>query len=120
MNRKKIQEAQKEWEENTLKEWVERHGERRKAFFAYEDTVPIKTVYTPLDLEDQGIDFLKDIGYPGEFPYTRGVASTMYRGGLWRISQYSGYSLPEESNKLWRAQIDAGLTAITMAFDLPT
>ena len=99
MDRKKIQEVQKEWEGSTLKDWVESYGERRKAFSAYEDAVPIKTVYTPLDLEEQGIDFLKDIGYPGEFPYTRGNEPNMYRRKFWEMSQYSGFGSPKETNK---------------------
>ena len=113
---KKLKDAQGEWERRHFDEFKE----ETKKEFKSESGIPIKRLYTPLDLEEKGFDYLKELGFPGEFPYTRGIRSTMYRGGLWWISQYSGYSLPEESNKLWRAQIEAGLTAITIAFDLPT
>ena len=86
-----IRTAQKQWEENILRDWLETYGERRKEFSAYERAVPVKTVYTPLDMADQEIDFLKDIGFPGEYPYTRGNEPNMYRRKFWEMSQYSGF-----------------------------
>ena len=120
MNIKKITETQKQWEESTLKEWVEKHGERKKEFSAYEDAVPIKNLYTPLDLEEQGIDFLKDIGYPGEYPYTRGNEPNMYRRKFWEMSQYSGFGSAKETNKRLKNLISRGVSGIFLALDLPT
>lgn len=120
MDSKAMREKQREWEENTLKAWVERYGERQKEFSAFEDMVPIKTVYTPLDLEDQGIDFLRDIGYPGEFPYTRGNEPNMYRRKFWEMSQYSGFGSAQETNERIKDLLSRGLSGIFIALDLPT
>ena len=79
MDIKAIDKKQKQWEEATLRSSVDKYGERKKKFMAFQGMIPIKTVYTPLDLEERAIDFLKDIGYPGEFPFTRGNDPNMYR-----------------------------------------
>ena len=75
-------------------------------------------MYTPLDVED--LDYQKDLGMPGEYPYTRGVQPTMYRGRLWTMRQYAGFSTAEESNKRYKYLLDQGTTGLSVAFDLPT
>lgn len=77
-----------------------------------------KNLYTPLDLE--GFDYEKDLGFPGEYPYTRGVQPTMYRGKLWTMRMYAGFATAEESNKRYRYLIANGGSGLSCAFDLPT
>ena len=77
-----------------------------------------KNLYTPLDLE--GFDYEKDLGFPGEYPYTRGVQPTMYRGRLWTMRMYAGFATAEESNKRYRYLIANGGSGLSVAFDLPT
>ena len=77
-----------------------------------------KNLYTPLDLE--GFDYERDLGFPGEYPYTRGVQPTMYRGTLWTLLMYAGFSTAEESNKRSKYLIANGGTGLSCAFDLPT
>ena len=77
-----------------------------------------KNLYTPLDLE--GFDYERDLGFPGEYPYTRGVQPTMYRGKLWTMRMYAGFSTAEESNKRYRFVVANGGTGLSCAFDLPT
>ncbi|MBI4329718.1 MAG: methylmalonyl-CoA mutase [Chloroflexi bacterium] len=110
--------------ERTFAAWQKKNEEalkhERKPQFLCPSGIPIKTVYTPLDLVEKGFDYNRDLGMPGEYPYTRGITPTGYRGHLWHISQYAGHPLPEESNKLWRAALEAGMTDINIAYDLPT
>ena len=75
-------------------------------------------LYTPLDIE--GFDYEKDLGFPGEYPYTRGVQPTMYRGRFWTMRMYAGFATAEESNKRYRYLIESGATCLSCAFDLPT
>lgn len=75
-------------------------------------------LYTPLDIE--GMDYLNDIGFPGEYPFTRGVQPTMYRGRFWTMRMYAGFSTAEESNKRYRYLLESGSTGLSVAFDLPT
>lgn len=80
--------------------------------------IEVHPLYTPADLE--GFDYEKDLGYPGQFPYTRGVQATMYRGRLWTMRQYAGMGDAEESNKRYRYLLSQGTTGLSVAFDLPT
>jgi methylmalonyl-CoA mutase N-terminal domain/subunit len=80
--------------------------------------IPVHALYTPADLVDW--DYDRDVGYPGEFPYTRGVQATMYRGRLWTMRQYAGMGDPEESNKRYKYLLANGATGLSVAFDLPT
>ncbi|MBP2650464.1 MAG: scpA 1 [Firmicutes bacterium] len=75
-------------------------------------------LYTPLDLED--LDYERDLGFPGDYPYTRGVQPTMYRGRFWTMRQYAGFATAEESNRRYRYLLDQGQTGLSCAFDLPT
>jgi methylmalonyl-CoA mutase N-terminal domain/subunit len=110
---KKIQQA---WETDLEKKGVK---ERRKEFFT-RSKIPVKRVYTPLDLQEAGFDYIKDLGFPGEYPYTRGVEPLMYRENLWLIGQYGGFGSPEETNQRFKYLISQGITAFTIALDLPT
>src|SRR6202011_1872416 len=80
--------------------------------------VPIEPLYGPEDL--RGIDWQRDIGAPGEFPYTRGIHRDMYRGRLWTMRQFSGFATPEETNRRHHYLLDQGQTGLSVAFDLPT
>src|SRR5437763_15440592 len=80
--------------------------------------IPVKPLYTPSDLEDWNYE--TQVGYPGEFPFTRGVQATMYRGRLWTMRQYAGMGDAEESNKRYKYLLANGTTGLSVAFDLPT
>jgi methylmalonyl-CoA mutase N-terminal domain/subunit len=79
---------------------------------------PIKALYVPADTAD--IDFEKDIGYPGEYPYTRGVHASMYRGRVWTMRQFSGFGTPKQTNERYHFLLKRGQTGLSVAFDLPT
>ncbi len=115
--RENIANQKKQWEENTLKKVLERHPERKSEFKTISD-MHIERLYTPEDLV--GIDYLRDIGFPGEWPYTRGVQPTMYRGRLWTMRQYAGFGTAEDSNKRYKYLLEHGQTGLSVAFDLPT
>ena len=110
----------KEWEEKTLKPALEKAPEREAEFVTRRGRMPVKRIYTPLDLEEIGFDYMKDLGFSGEYPYTRGIDPAMYRGDLWVMSQISGYGSGEDSNKRWRLLLEQGISGILMVFDLPT
>ncbi|MGB2981604.1 MAG: methylmalonyl-CoA mutase family protein, partial [Candidatus Zixiibacteriota bacterium] len=79
---------------------------------------PIKELYTPLDVQD--LDYNRDIGFPGEYPYTRGVRKNMYRGRLWTMRQFSGMGSARQTNERYHFLLDRGQTGLSVAFDLPT
>jgi len=112
-----LKKAKKEWEENTLKKVLEKHPERKKEFTTASD-INVKRLYTPEDIVD--INYLTDINFPGEWPYTRGVQPTMYRGRLWTMRQYAGFGDAEDSNKRYKYLLKQGQTGLSVAFDLPT
>jgi methylmalonyl-CoA mutase N-terminal domain/subunit len=80
--------------------------------------IELDVVYTPSEVED--FDYLRDLGFPGEFPFTRGVYPTMYRGNLWSMRQYAGFADAEESNRRFKYLLEQGQTGLSVAFDLPT
>src|SRR5216110_3129226 len=80
--------------------------------------IPVKPLYTPADLTDT--DYGSEVGYPGEYPFTRGVQATMYRGRLWTMRQYAGMGDADESNKRYKYLLANGTTGLSVAFDLPT
>jgi methylmalonyl-CoA mutase N-terminal domain/subunit len=90
----------------------------RKQEFVNTSGIPVKRVYTPLD--NEGKDFIDEIGFPGEYPFTRGVQPTMYRGRYWTMRQYAGFATAEESNKRYKFLLEQGQTGLSVAFDLPT
>ena len=108
--------SKNEWCDDTLIPLRARYGER-KDLFNTTSGIEIDTVYTP---EDLMADAYKGVGYPGEYPFTRGIQPNMYRGKLWTMRQYAGLASPEESNKRYRYLLDEGQTGISVAFDLPT
>lgn len=91
--------------------------ERKK--FETDSFIPVKALYTPEDLQDKGFNYEKDIGYPGEYPCTRGIDPLMYRRNLWAVKQYVGYATAEESNKLYKYLISQGQQKISIAYHLP-
>ena len=111
-----IGEAKDAWEEGPLARVLGRFPERRPAFRT--SSAEAKRFYTPLDVED--VDYLDDIGFPGQYPFTRGVQPTMYRGRLWTMRQYAGFGTPEETNERFRELLANGQTGLSTAFDLPT
>lgn len=108
--------AFKEWADGVEKTLVKR-PERKEKFFNTSG-IPVNRVYTPLDRNDA--EYLSEVGLPGEYPYTRGVQPTMYRGRYWTMRQYAGFASAEESNKRYRFLLDQGQTGLSVAFDLPT
>jgi len=93
--------------------------ERKKDFTA-ECGIPIKRLYTPLDLKEKGHNYLDALGFPGDYPYTRGISPNMYRKGLYTIGQYSGHPTPDGTNTLWRHLVTEGATGLHVAFDIPS
>jgi methylmalonyl-CoA mutase N-terminal domain/subunit len=109
-------EAQKRWSES-LEGKLKKHPERKEEF-VNTSGIPIKRLYTPLDRAQE--DYMTEIGFPGEYPYTRGVQPNMYRGRYWTMRQYAGFATAEESNRRYRFLLDQGQTGLSVAFDLPT
>ncbi len=109
--------ARKNWEEQRVAPALKRGGERRERF-ATSSGIEIKREYDPEDLN--GFDFLNELGFPGAYPFTRGVQPTMYRGRLWTMRQYAGFGDAEESNRRYRYLFANGQTGLSVAFDLPT
>ncbi len=104
------------WEEEILKPALASLPER-KTKFESSSKIPIPPVLLPMDPDP---DYLEKLGFPGEFPYTRGVQPTMYRGRLWTMRQYAGYATAEDSNRRYRFLLEQGQTGLSVAFDLPT
>ena len=105
------------WTTETLDPLLKKHPETKERF----ETVslePVDRLYTPADTAQ--IDFSNDISFPGEFPYTRGIHPTGYRGKLWTMRQFAGFSTPEETNARFRYLLNQGQTGLSVAYDLPT
>ncbi len=116
---KKLREELERWEEQVLKPWISRAPERKEKFTT-SSGIEVRRFYTPLDLEEIGFDYLKDVGFPGEPPFTKGPYPTMYRGRLWTMRQYAGFGTAEETNKRYKYLLEQGQTGLSVAFDLPT
>ena len=112
-----IRSEMEEWEATTLAETLRRRPER-KPEFKTASGIPVKRLYTPLDVA--GLDYLRDLGFPGQYPFTRGVYATMYRGRIWTMRQYAGYGTAEETNKRFKYLLKQGQTGLSVAFDFPT
>jgi methylmalonyl-CoA mutase N-terminal domain/subunit len=91
-----------------------------KSEFLSDSGIPMKRLYTPVDLEKRGFDYMEDLGFPGEFPFTRGIDPSMYRKEIPKFRQYSGFATPEETNTLFKNLIEQGQTGFSIAFDLPS
>jgi methylmalonyl-CoA mutase N-terminal domain/subunit len=111
-----FEKARAAWEEGLVKKTLEKFPERRGEFRTPGD-IPIERVYDP---DCPCGDFMETHGFPGEYPFTRGVQPTMYRGRFWTMRQYAGFGTAEESNRRYRYLLEAGQTGLSVAFDLPT
>lgn len=109
------EQERKRWEKETYDPLVKRFPERKETFQT-SSGIELPAVMLP----DSDKDYLKDIGFPGEYPFTRGVQPSMYRGRLWTMRQYAGYATAEESNERYRYLLEQGQTGLSVAFDLPT
>ncbi|TMT86647.1 methylmalonyl-CoA mutase [Haloterrigena sp. H1] len=113
-----IRASKEEWHEEEVEPVLDRFGERKETFTTDTGGQEVDRLYTPADVDD--LDYEEDLGNPGEPPYTRGVYSTGYRGRLWTMRQYAGFSTPEDTNERYHYLLDQGQTGLSMAFDLPT
>jgi methylmalonyl-CoA mutase N-terminal domain/subunit len=111
-----IRKGVKQWQEEVYREWAEKFPETRQEFQTATG-IPVKPLYTPADVADADYS---DQGYPGVFPYFRGVHPTMYRGRPWTMRMFSGYGTPEDTNKRLKLLLEHGETGLSIAFDMPT
>jgi methylmalonyl-CoA mutase, N-terminal domain len=117
--KKDLRVAQRKWSEGIVNGARLMHGERKKVFYN-QSGMEIKDLYTPADLEAQGFDYEADLGFPGQFPYTRGRDPLGYRKDFWIFQQYAGFGDAEEANRRYRFLLEGGQTGISIALDLPT
>jgi methylmalonyl-CoA mutase, N-terminal domain len=118
MSSKDLRNAQSEWEKR-LKDTEKKVPPRPNTFTTWSD-MDVPLLSTPADLEADGFDYLRDLGFPGEYPYTRGVQRNMYRGKFWTMRQFAGFSSAEETNKRFKLLLKEGQTGLSTAFDMPT
>ncbi len=119
-DRKKMEKLKKrkgDWEERCLGSALRKVPERQKRFSTVSDE-EINSLYTPSDIES--VDFVRDIGFPGEYPYTRGIQPSMFRGRLWTMRQFSGFGSAEDTNKRYLYLLSQGQTGLSVAFHMPT
>jgi len=116
VSRERIRRLKKEWEATALAQTQDRFPER-KAEFQTESGIPVERLYTPDGLET---DYVADLGFPGQYPYTRGVQPTMYRSRFWTMRQYAGFGTASATNARYKYLLEQGQTGLSVAFDLPT
>jgi methylmalonyl-CoA mutase N-terminal domain/subunit len=116
---KKIEAEKKRWEETTLKERLAQGKEMRDSFKT-DSQIEVNRLYTPLDLEAVGFDYLNDTSWPGEYPFVRGIDPVMYRAAPWIMMQYSGFGSAEETNRRFKFMLSQGASSFAIALDLPT
>ncbi len=112
----KVSQEKSRWEADTYQKVTQRFPERRPNFET-SSGIPLDPILTPAEINPE---YLDDLGFPGEYPYTRGVQPTMYRGRMWTMRQYAGYASAQASNARYRYLLDQGQTGLSVAFDLPT
>jgi methylmalonyl-CoA mutase, N-terminal domain len=112
-----LRRALEEWEQTDLRKTLEGMPERQETFITT-SSEPVERLYTPLDLPD--FDYLSDLGFPGEYPYTRGVHPTLHRGKLWTMRMFAGFGTAEETNQRFKYLLEQGQTGLSIAYDLPT
>jgi methylmalonyl-CoA mutase N-terminal domain/subunit len=112
-----LRQAHADWEANSLRKTLARAPERQEEFITT-SSAPVERLYTPLDLPD--FDYLEDLGFPGEYPYTRGVHATGHRGKLWTMRLFAGFGSAEESNARYKYLLEQGSMGLSIAFDLAT
>jgi len=105
------------WKKTTLQKTLDRFGERRGEFVTT-SSAPVERLYTPTDIAD--FDYERDLGFPGQYPFTRGVHPTMYRGRLWTMRMFAGFGTAEETNARYKYLLEHGETGLSVAFDFPT
>ncbi len=110
-----LEKEKQRWETQTLNPLIEKYPERKAEFYT-SSQIPLPRVALP----PKHFDYMEKLGFPGEYPFTRGVQPTMYRGRLWTMRQYAGYATAEESNQRYRYLLAQGQTGLSVAFDLPT
>lgn len=110
-----LEKEKQRWENTTLKKALQTSAERKENFQT-DSGIPVDRLYLP----EPKFDYLRQLGFPGEFPFTRGVYPTMYRGRFWTMRQYAGYATAEESNRRYRYLLKSGSSGLSVAFDLPT
>jgi len=100
--------------------WLEKRSQMKDRDFKFETVscMPVKDIYTPEDVAD--LDYMRDLGYPGKYPFTRGVQPNMYRGRLWTMRQFAGFGTAKESNQRYKFLLSRGQTGLSVAFDMPT
>jgi len=113
----KIKAGKDKWEQGTVAKTLAKSPESKKEFTTISGA-PVERLYTPADVA--GIDYEKHIGFPGEFPFTRGVQPTMYRGRYWTMRQYAGFGSAKDTNARYRYLLQQGQTGLSVAFHLPT
>jgi methylmalonyl-CoA mutase N-terminal domain/subunit len=114
---KKVKHERKRWEETTLPTWLRQSKEKKDAFRNHSGML-IKRLYTPEDVEK--LDYLRDLGFPGEYPFTRGVHATMYRGRLWTMRMFAGFGTAADTNRRFKYLLREGESGLSTAFDYPT
>lgn len=112
-----LRKATNRWQSETVEKSLNRFQEKKRSFTTLSD-IQVSRLYTPLHL--QGFEYTKDLGFPGEYPFTRGVYPTMYRGRLWTMRQYAGYGTAEQTNQRFKYLLEQGQTGLSIAFDFPT
>ncbi|GAB4438535.1 MAG: methylmalonyl-CoA mutase family protein [bacterium] len=113
----RIKDSLERWEKDCLEKHTKKNPEREKKFTTVSNQ-EIKRLYTPIDLE--GFDYLNELGFPGEYPFTRGVQPTMYRGKIWTMRQFAGFGTAEDTNKRYKYLLSHGTTGLSVAFHMPT
>ena len=114
----KLETLKKHWQETVLAPQLKKNPERQARFTTSSEDLPVEVVYVPEDGDVQA--YQEKLGFPGEFPFTRGVQSNMYRGRFWTMRQYAGFGNAKESNERYKFLIAQGQTGLSVAFDLPT
>jgi len=114
---KSLQQRRDAWEDTTLRDSLAQHPERLEQFLTTSSS-PVERLYTPLDVG--GLEYERDLGFPGEYPYTRGVHATMHRGRLWTMRMFAGFGTAEETNARYKYLLEHGETGLSVAFDMPT
>ncbi len=114
-----LQNARRRWEDETVAAANRRFPERRPQFVT-NSGMEVRRLYTPSAGQGEDAAYLEKLGFPGEYPFTRGIQPTLYRGRLWTMRQYAGFATSEESNRRFRYLLEQGSTGLSVAFDLPT
>jgi len=116
IDERELEQARERWVETTLEQALDRYPERAEAFITTSGE-PVRRLYTPLEVEGE---YLEELGFPGAYPFTRGVHPTMYRGRLWTMRMFAGFGTAEETNQRFKYLLEHGQTGLSVAFDLPT